>query len=85
MSRLMASSILRKLSACWVARDRYGTLPSFVTPSTIVATSRPNCSVSSNTVISESSTESWSRPAATEGESSPSCAMLWATRTGWTR
>ena len=82
MSRAIASSILRKFSACCSSRVEYGSLPSLVTPSTRNAISLPNSSPSCSTVALVSSTQSCSRPAQTDATSSFSSAMICATASG---
>ena len=82
MSRAIASSILRKFSACRSSRVLHGSLPSLVTPSTRNAISWPNTCVSSSIVVEVSSTASCRRPAHTLGTSSLSCEMMYATDSG---
>ena len=84
MSRAIASSILRKFSACASSRVCHGTLPSLVTPSTRKATSVPKSLLMSSTVALVSSTQSWSSPAQIEPTSSLSSEMIVATLSGWT-
>ena len=64
MSSTIASSILRKFSACRSSLDENRMALIFVTPSTTWATSGPNSSWMRSMVVSVSSTTSWSRPAA---------------------
>ena len=63
MSSTIASSILRKFSACRSSLDENGMALILVTPSTRCATSGPNSSSMRSMVVSVSSTTSWSRPA----------------------
>ncbi len=70
MSRAIASSILRKFSACRSSRFCQGILPSLVTPSTRNAISEPNKRSSSAVVAEVSSTQSCRSPAQMEGTSS---------------
>ena len=58
---------------------------SFVTPSTRCAISGPNNSWMRSTVVSVSSTTSWSRPAAMAAVSSRMSARMSATSRGCTR
>ena len=62
MSSTIASSILRKFSACRSSVDENGMAPILVTPSTMCATSSPNFSRIFSGVVSVSSTTSCSRP-----------------------
>ncbi len=62
MSSTIASSILRKLSACRSSLDANCRLDSFVTPSTTCATCSPNSSRTLSIVFGVSSTMSCSRP-----------------------
>ena len=85
MSSTIASSILRKFSACRSSLDENGMALILVTPSTTWATSGPNSSAMRSMVVSVSSTTSWSRPAATATTSSLMSARKSATSSGWTR
>ena len=86
MSFAIATTILRKFSACfssWV-------LPavnceSLVTPSTSSAISAPNSSEISSLVARVSSMVSWRRPVTTEASSSRISARIPATSRGWMR
>ena len=82
-SRAIATSILRIVAACWASRESNWMRSSFVTPSTIAATSLPKPASTSASVISVSSTASWSSAAATEISSSPMSATMRATARGW--
>ena len=62
MSSTIASSILRKFSACRSSLDENEIAPSLVTPSTTWATSAPNSSLMRSIGVCVSSTMSWSRP-----------------------
>ena len=64
MSSTIASSILRKFSACRSSLDEddSGMALIFVTPSTTWATSGPNSSWMRSIVVRVSSTTSWRRP-----------------------
>ncbi len=84
MSRAMASSILRKFSACRSSRVVHDILPSLVTPSTRNAISGVNTCCSSSIVVEVSSTQSWSRPAQIEGTSRRRSVMIEATESRWT-
>ncbi len=84
MSRAIASSILRKFSACRSSRVVQGIWPSLVTPSTRNWISVPKRRPMSSAVALVSSTQSCSRPAQTDGTSSRSSEMMRATPTGWT-
>ena len=79
----MATSILRMDAACWAALESNWTRSSLVTPSTMPATSSPNCAATCSSVTPVSSTESCSRAAATVTSSSPRSATIWATDSGW--
>ncbi len=70
MSRAMATSILRKFSACRSSLEAKLILESLVTPSTRKATSWPNSRSMSVVVASVSSTTSWRSPAHTLAVSS---------------
>jgi hypothetical protein len=83
MSRAIASSILRKFSACCSSLVDHGSLPSLVTPSTRNAIFLPNSSSSCSIVALVSSTQSWRSPAHTLGTSSLSSVMRLATDSGW--
>ena len=82
-SRAMATSILRIVAACWASRESNWMRSSLVTPSTIWATSLPKSASTSASVISVSSTASWSSAAATEISSRPMSATMRATASGW--
>ena len=84
MSRAIASSILRKFSACCSSRESNVSLPSLVTPSTRNAISLPNCSPSCSTVARRVLDQSCSRAAQTLARVEVHvCAMMSATLTGW--
>ncbi len=83
MSSDIASSSLRKFSACSVCEDCSSSLLSLVTPSTRRATSPPNSCESSSIVAPVSSTVSCSRPVAIEALSSFHADRMPATSTGW--
>ncbi len=86
MSFAIATTILRKFSACfssWVFAALYW--DSFVTPSTRSAISGPNSSAISFFVASVSSIVSWRSPVTTDDSSSFSSARMPATSSGWTR
>jgi hypothetical protein len=85
MSRAIASSILRKFSACFSSRDVKLIWPIFVTPSTSVAISVPKSDSTWSSVASVSSTVSWRSPVAMLGTSSRMSAMMLATESGWVR
>ena len=78
----IATSILRMVAACCSSLESKRIRSSFVTPSTIAATSGPNEEVIISTVIEVSSTESCRRAAAMETSSSPSSATIMATARG---
>jgi hypothetical protein len=82
-SRLIATIIFRKDSACASSRFPEGRLPSFVTPSTISATSSPNCSASSAFVTPVSSSTSCRSAAAMVVASSLSSARMAPVASGW--
>ena len=82
-SLAIATSILRMVAACCSSRESKRIRSSFVTPSTIWATSAPKRSSISAVVISVSSTASWRRAAATVVSSSPMSATTLATEMGW--
>ena len=84
MSRAIASSILRKFSACFSSRVCQAIWPSLVTPSTSIWISGPNSRPMSSAVALVSSTQSCSRPAQTEGTSSFRSAISLATPSGCT-
>ena len=86
MSLAMATTILRKFSAC------FSTLvfpaenwESLVTPSTRSATSSPKSSAISSRVARVSSMVSWRRPVTIDASSSRSSERIPATSSGWTR
>jgi len=86
MSFAIATTILRKFSACfssWV----FAALnwESLVTPSTRSAISSPNSPEISSRVASVSSMVSWRRPVTMEASSSFISASRPATSSGWTR
>ena len=85
MSSTIASSILRKFSACRSSLDENWIAPSLVTPSTTCATSAPNSSWIRSIGVCVSSTMSWSSPAAMATTSSFMSASRSATSSGWTR
>ncbi len=85
MSSTIASSILRKFSACRCSLDENGIAPSLVTPSTTCAMSWPNTSRMRSMLVSVSSTTSCSSPAATATTSSFRSARMAATSRGCTR
>ena len=70
MSSLIASTSLRKFSACLVRSDWISSRVSLVTPSTRRATSVPNCFSSTWSVSPVSSTVSCSRAVTMEAVSS---------------
>ena len=82
MSRTIASSILRKLSACASARLRNWIWSSLLTPSTSSATSRPKREVISSLVFGVSSMTSWRIAAIIVCASSLRSASRSATATG---
>ena len=82
-SLAIATSILRMVAACCSSRESKRMRSSFVTPSTIWATSGPNHSSISATVISVSSAASCSSAAATVVSSRPMSATTLATAIGW--
>ncbi len=84
-SEIIASSILRNVSACSSTRETYENLPIFVRPSTSSATSAPNCWAIDSLVVSVSSRTSWSRPTTIETSSALRSARIEATFKGWTR
>ena len=83
MSRAIATTILRKFSACRSSFEVKLILPSLVTPSTSDAISPPNSRSMSFVVASVSSTTSWSKPAHTLAVSRRSSVMMPATLAGW--
>ncbi len=87
MSSTIASSILRKFSACRssLVADDSGMALILVTPSTTWATSGPNSSRMRSIVVRVSSTTSWRRPAAMATASSFMSARKSATARGWMR
>ncbi len=82
-SLAMATSILRTVAACCSSLESNWRRSSLVTPSTMPATTGPNCSSTSLSATPVSSTASWRRAAATERESRPRSATMVATATGW--
>ena len=82
-SRLMASSILRRFSACSSSMLENWILVSLVTPSTNRATSSPKAAFRSSSVVGVSSTTSCSRAAAMLSESMPRSSTSRATASGW--
>ena len=82
-SRLIATIIFRNDSACASSRFPEGSLPSFVTPSTISATSSPNRSASSALVTPVSSITSCKSAAAIVVASSLSSASIAPVAIGW--
>src|SRR5829696_2872813 len=85
MSRAMAMTILRMISAWAASRPSKPIRSSLTSPSEILATSGPNCSPISEMVSSSSSTASCSRAASTETASRPRSATTVATPRGWAR
>ena len=85
MSSTIASSILRKFSACRSSLVEKEMELILVTPSTTWATSGPNSSRTRSMVVRVSSTTSWSSPAAMATSSSRMSATREATSRGWTR
>ena len=79
----IASSILRKFSACRSSLDENGIVLIFVTPSTTCATSGPNSSLTRSMVVNVSSTTSCSSPAAMATSSNFMSATSAATSSGW--
>ena len=79
----IATSILRIVAACCASRESNRIRSSLVTPSTSRATSAPKWSSTSGSVISVSSTASWSKAAASEMSSRPMSATIVATANGW--
>ena len=82
-SWLMASSILRRFSACCSSMLENWILVSLVTPSTSRATSAPKADLTSSMVMGVSSTTSWSREAAMLSVSMPRSSTSRATASGW--
>ena len=82
MSSTIASSILRKFSACRSSLLENGMALIFVTPSTMWATSSPKASRMRSGVVRVSSTTSWSSPADTHTASSFMSARISATSSG---
>ena len=82
-SRLMASSILRRFSACSSSMFENWIFVSLVTPSTSRATSSPKAAVRSASVVGVSSTTSCSRAAAMLSVSMPRSSTRRATASGW--
>ena len=82
-SRAIATSILRIVAACCASFESNCKRSSFVTPSTIVATSTPKLDSTSSSVISVSSTASCNRAATIEISSKPMSATMRATAIGW--
>ncbi len=85
MSRAIASSILRKFSACFSCRDVKLIWLILVTPSTSDAISGPKRVSISSSVASVSSTVSCRSAVATLGASSFRSVMIVATCRGWVR
>ena len=85
MSSTIASSILRKFSACRSSLDENGIALILVTPSTTWATSGPKSSSMRSIVVSVSSTTSCRSPAAMATTSSFMSARKSATARGWIR
>ncbi len=86
MSFAIATTILRKFSACfssWVLPAL--NFDSFVTPSTSSAISGPKSSEISSLVASVSSIVSWRRPVTMDASSRRISARMPATSSGWTR
>ncbi len=86
MSFAIATTILRKFSACfssWVLAAL--NCESLVTPSTSSAISGPKSAEISSAVARVSSMVSWSNPVTTEASSSFSSARSPATSRGWMR
>ena len=79
----IATSILRTVAACWASREENFRRSSFVTPSTISATTLPNSDSISATVTAVSSTTSWRSAATTLVASRPRSATIWATAMEW--
>ena len=84
MSSTMASSILRKFSACRSSLEENGIVLILVTPSTTCATSGPNSSWIRSMVVRVSSTTSCRSPAAMATASRRMSASRSATSSGWT-
>ena len=82
-SLAIATSIFRIVAACAAWRVSNETRSSLVTPSTIWATAGPKLASSSGNDTAVSSTESWSRAAASVTSSIPRPARTVATATGW--
>src|SRR5437870_3442342 len=82
-SRAIATSILRKFSACRSSREEKASLPILLTPSTRLAISWPNSRSSSSLVAPVSSRTSWRRPAVTVVTSILKSTRRWATARGW--
>ena len=70
-------------SACTCCSERSEIRPSLVTPSTSLATSAPNSTVSSLAVSPVSSTVSWRSAATMVAASRWSSARMLATSSGW--
>ena len=83
MSLAMATSILRRVAACWASLVSNWSRSSLVTPSTMAATSGPKSLEMSARVTSVSSTASWRRAAAMVTSSRPRPARMRATDSGW--
>src|SRR4029453_17199948 len=85
MSRAMAMTILRMISAWAASRPSKPIRSSLTSPSEILATSGPNWAKISSLVSSSSSTASCSRAASTDTASRPRSATTVATPSGWAR
>ena len=83
MSRAMATSILRKFSACRSSRLANASFPILVTPSTSSAMSPPNRSTRTALLVAVSSRTSWRSPAATVVTSILNSTSRPATASGW--
>ena len=85
-SSLIAIRSLRKFSACALLGDDWIAMRlSFVTPSTSVGTSPPNCWSSADSVTSQSSTVSCSNAVMMVSSSSRMSIRILATATGWVK
>ena len=84
-SSTMASSSLRKFSACRSSEEENGILLILVTPSTMWSTSSPKYSLMRSGSVSVSSSTSCSRPTATQAGSIRMSARMAATSSGCTR
>jgi hypothetical protein len=83
MSRAMATTILRMVSAWAASRVENPIRSSLVSPSVILPTSGPNSSWTSSRVMAVSSTTSCSSEAVTLVVSRPRSTTISATRSGW--